>query len=492
MSGTARRSPAAAYLASRTRFGIKFGLETMRALMDALGRPQVAFPTLLIGGTNGKGSVAAYTDAALRAAGLRCGRYTSPHLVRVHERITVGGEEITPQALEAAVGQVRRAARRLVRAGTLAAHPTFFEAVTAAAFVHFRDQAVDAAVFEVGMGGRLDATNVSEPAASAIVTVEKDHEQYLGSTLGAIAAEKAGVLRRGRVTVLGPMAAEASIAILREADRVGATCVDAFEGTTAEPSTGGLRVRTPRGEHVVATLPGRHQQDNAVVALRLLEEAAAAGLGFDLARAAHGFADTRWPGRLQRIAGRPPLLLDGAHNPSGALALAAALRSEPPFVLVFGTMADKDVAAVGRLLFPLAQAVVVTQAPGERAATPADIVARVGPVAPPVRREPGIGRALGLAERLAGPDGLVVVAGSLYLVGDVLRRLEGRPNFTRRPAAAKAEAPPRASDARHASSRRGRETPPPPSRPHRGDRTPARAASPTRPASRVRRDRARR
>jgi len=452
MSGRARRSPAAAYLASRTRFGIKFGLETMQALLDALGRPQVAYPALLIAGTNGKGSVAAYADAALRAAGLRCGRYTSPHLVRVNERITVGGEEIAPDALETVVDQVRRAARRLVRAGTLSAHPTFFEVVTAAAFAHFRDQAVDVAVLEVGMGGRLDATNVCEPIASAIVTVDKDHEQYLGSTLGAIAAEKAGVLRPGRVTVLGPMAAEASIAILREADRIGAVCAFAFEGTTAEPSTGGLRVRTARGERVVATLAGRHQRDNAVVALRLLEEAAVAGLRFDLARAAHGFAGARWPGRLQRIAGRPPLLLDGAHNVSGALALAEALRSEPPFVLVFGSMADKDVAAVGKQLFPLAQAVVVTQAPGERAATPVDIVARVGPVPPPVRREPGIGRALALAERLAGPDGLVVVAGSLYLVGDVLRRMERRPVVTRRPPAAKAKrrpASPAATRGRH-------------------------------------------
>src|SRR5688572_23721361 len=175
MSGTARRSPAAAYLASRTRFGIKFGLETMQALLEALGEPQAAFPTLLVAGTNGKGSVTAYADAALRAAGLRCGRYTSPHLVRVNERIAVGGVEIAPDALEEAVDEVRRAARRLVRAGTLAAHPTFFEVVTAAAFVHFRAREVEVAVLEVGMGGRLDATNVSEPIASAIVTIEKDH-----------------------------------------------------------------------------------------------------------------------------------------------------------------------------------------------------------------------------------------------------------------------------------------------------------------------------
>ena len=367
MNSTARRSPALAYLASRTRFGIKFGLETMRALTEALGSPQASFPSLLVAGTNGKGSVAAYADAGLRAAGLRCGRYTSPHLVRVNERITVGGEEIAPEALEAAVDEVRRAARRLVRAGTLATHPTFFEVVTAAAFVHFRAQAVEVAVLEVGMGGRLDATNVAEPLASAIVTVEMDHEKYLGATLAAIAFEKAGVLRPRRVTVLGAMSTDARIAILREADRMGAVCVDAFEGASAEPSTAGLRISTARGEHVVTPLPGLHQRHNAVVALRLLEEGQAAGLRFDLARAARGFGNARWPGRLQRVAGRPAMLLDGAHNVAGAAALAAALRGEPPFVLVFGAMADKDVAAIGRLLFPLARAVVVTRAPGERA-----------------------------------------------------------------------------------------------------------------------------
>ena len=489
MTGRERRSPAAAYLASRTRFGIKFGLETMEALLEALGRPQLASPTVLIAGTNGKGSVAAYVDAGLRAAGLRSGRYTSPHLVRVHERITVSGEEIAPDALEKAVDEVRRAARRLVRAGTLAAHPTFFEVVTAAAFLHFRAKDVEVAVLEVGMGGRLDATNVSAPIASAIVTIDMDHEKYLGATLADIAREKAGVLRAGRATVLGRMGTEPRVAILRVADAIGARCIDAFEGASAEPSTAGLRIRTPQGERVVTPLPGVHQRDNAVVALRLLEEARAAGLAFDLARAARGFADARWPGRLQRVVGRPSLLLDGAHNVAGADALAAALQEEPPFVLVFGAMADKDIAAVGRRLFPLAQAVVVTQAPGERAATPVDIAARVGPMAAPVRREANIGRALALAARLAGPDGLVVVAGSLYLVGDVLRRLERGPLFTTLPGAGTAAALRPGSAGRPASSSRARETSPPRGPSGRAGSSPARTARPTRPGSRGPRDR---
>ncbi len=210
---------AGAYLAQRTLFGMKFGLETMRALVEELGHPERAYPSLLIAGTNGKGSVAAYCDAALRASGLRTGRYTSPHLVRVNERITVDGREITDAALGRAVVAVRDAATRLVKRGALAAHPTFFEALTAAAFVHFSRARVDVAVLEVGLGGRLDATNVAEPLASAIVSVDFDHQQYLGTTLASIAAEKAGVLRRGRATVLGPLPVEARLAIARVARR---------------------------------------------------------------------------------------------------------------------------------------------------------------------------------------------------------------------------------------------------------------------------------
>jgi dihydrofolate synthase/folylpolyglutamate synthase len=450
MAASPRRSAAASYLAARTRLGIKFGLETMRALMDDLGRPQLSYPVLLVAGTNGKGSVAAYADAGLRAAGLRCGRYTSPHLVRLHERITVGGREISAAALEAAVGKVRRSAERLLRAGRIAAHPTFFEAVTAAAFVHFRDRGVEAAVVEVGMGARLDATNVTEPLASAIVTIALDHEAYLGGSLGEIAREKAGVLRRGRVTVLGGMDTDAEIAVRREALRVGAVCIDAFEGVTASGDARASSVVTPRGRYVVGTLAGAHQRDNAVVALRLLEEAKAAGLRFDVVRAADGFERAAWPGRLQRIPGRPALLLDGAHNPAGAFALAEALRAEPPFVLLFGAMEDKDVAVVGRALFPLALAVVVTRAPDARGATPADVIARVGPVGPPVYAEADVARALAAARRIAGRMGLVVVAGSLYLVGDVLRRQGSAVTRTR--TKVKAATPRRGGGARRRAS----------------------------------------
>ncbi|HEX9185589.1 MAG TPA: bifunctional folylpolyglutamate synthase/dihydrofolate synthase, partial [Vicinamibacteria bacterium] len=212
----------AGYLARRVRLGMKFGLETMRALVAEMGHPERAYPSLLVAGTNGKGSVAAYCDAALRASGLRTGRYTSPHLVRVNERITVDGREVTDRDLEIAVATVRAAAERLVRRGILEAHPTFFEVLTAAAFAHFRSRKVDVAVLEVGLGGRLDATNVAEPLASAIVSIDYDHEVYLGRTLDAIAREKAGVMREGRATVVGRLPVEARRALAERAHRLEA------------------------------------------------------------------------------------------------------------------------------------------------------------------------------------------------------------------------------------------------------------------------------
>jgi dihydrofolate synthase / folylpolyglutamate synthase len=421
-----RRARAAAYLSRRVRFGIKFGLETMRALCEELQHPERAFPTLLVAGTNGKGSVVAYADAALRASGLVVGRYTSPHLVRVQERIAVGGREVGPAAFEAAVERVRRAAESLVRSRAIPAHPTYFEVLTAAGLDHFRRERVDVAVLEVGMGGRLDATNVVAPLASAIVSVEKDHEAYLGTTLGAIAHEKAGVLRAGRATVLGPLPTEGHATVTLDAAAMGARLVEARAGVTVDETPGGLDVRTPgftyRG---VRTLAGAHQRDNALVALRLLEEARAAGLPVDLGAAAAAVGTTRWPGRLERVVarGRAPLLLDGAHNPAAARALAAYLAHEPPFVLLFGVMADKDVETMTRVLFPLAQAVVLTRAPSDRAAAPEEIARRAGAPARGARTEENPRRALALARRLAPPGGQVVVAGSLYLVGEVTRML---------------------------------------------------------------------
>jgi dihydrofolate synthase/folylpolyglutamate synthase len=418
---------ALAYLEERTRLGIKFGLDTMRALTEALGHPERAFASLIVAGTNGKGSVAAYVAAGLRAGGLEVGRYTSPHLVHVNERIAVNGRDIKGPALERAVAAVREAAEALVRAGRIPAHPTYFEAVTAAAFVHFRSARADVAVLEVGMGGRLDATNVTEPLASAIVSIDYDHEAFLGRTLPKIAREKAGIMREGRATVLGPLPPVAREAIEGEARAHGARLVTARDGVRLTASGRGLTVVTPRARYAALhPLAGAHQVDNLVVSLRLIEEARAAGLRVSLRRVAKGLKRVRWPGRLERVAGRPPLLLDGAHNLAGARALAAHLRTLGPFVLVFGVMGDKDIPGLARELFPLARAIVLTRPRTERAAWPADIAARAGATATGAHLEADPARALALARRLAHSGETVVVAGSLYLVGAVRELIRRR------------------------------------------------------------------
>ncbi|HSD27177.1 MAG TPA: folylpolyglutamate synthase/dihydrofolate synthase family protein [Vicinamibacteria bacterium] len=425
------------YLARRVRFGMKFGLETMRALVAEMGHPERAFPSLLVAGTNGKGSVVAYCDAVLRASGLRTGRYTSPHLVRVNERIAVNGRDITDRDFAVAVRAVRDAAERLVRRRVLRAHPTFFEVLTAAAFAHFRRRRVDVAVLEVGLGARLDATNVVDPVASAIVSIDFDHEVYLGRTLAAIAGEKAGVMRAGRPTVVGPVPEEARRAIRARARAAKARLVEATRGASFALGHAGVPtgpplvdLRTPAGRYTgLRPLPGAHQRDNLLVAVRLLEAAWGEGLPVDLRRVSGPVARTRWPGRLERVPGDPPLVLDGAHNPAGARSLAAHLAPGTPFVLLFAAMADKDVPGLARALFPLATDVVLTRPRVSRSASPQELARRSAPLAERAHLEPSVARALRLARRLArrrGPETLVVVAGSLYLVGAVKALLERR------------------------------------------------------------------
>jgi dihydrofolate synthase/folylpolyglutamate synthase len=423
------RRLAGLYLAQRTRFGVKFGLDTMRALVAELGHPERAFTTLLVSGTNGKGSVVASLDAVLRASGRRTGRYTSPHLVRVNERIAVNGRDISDRDFERAVRSVRDAAERLVRRGTLVAHPTFFEALTASAFVHFRRMGVEVAVLEVGLGARLDATNVADPFASAIVTVALDHQVYLGRTLASIAKEKAGVMRPGRCTVVGPLPARALRAVRAVAQKTGARVVEARAGSRVVARGTLVDVHTPGRSYAgIRPFPGVHQRDNLVVALRLLEEAEAGGLEVDLEAVPGAISRAHWPGRLEWIDGDPPLLLDGAHNPAGARALAAYLAGRGPYVLLFAAMNDKDVAGLAGSLFPGATAVVLTRPRLPRAMEPSELSRRLGPLAAPAHQERSVYRALARARRLArseGPGTPVVVAGTLFLVGEVKGLLEG-------------------------------------------------------------------
>jgi dihydrofolate synthase/folylpolyglutamate synthase len=266
------------YLHSLELFGIKFGLDNIRAIMEELGHPETAFRAVHVAGTNGKGSVTAMVDAVLRAAGHRSARYTSPHLVDLTERFVVDGRPVREAELSRAVERVRHAVLRLQSAGRLDVHPTFFEVTTAAAFELFRSAGVEVAVCEVGLGGRLDATNVLTPQASAITSIAFDHQQYLGHTLGEIAAEKAGIIKEGIPVVVGDVVGEAASVIADAARERGAPLIRAREGVSVEPGSRpargqAIRLRTARADYgeIALGLAGRHQIGNAVVAVRLLE-----------------------------------------------------------------------------------------------------------------------------------------------------------------------------------------------------------------------------
>jgi dihydrofolate synthase/folylpolyglutamate synthase len=394
--------------------GVKLGLDGIRGLLALLDHPETAYPVVLVGGTNGKGSVAASLDALLGASGIKTGLYTSPHLVRPHERIRIDGRDVDAPGFDRAMTVVRDACERGVREGRLAAHPSFFEVMTAAALWTFATSGLEAAVLEVGLGGRLDATNATDPIVSAIVTIGLDHTAILGPTLSTIASEKAGIIRPGRPVISGVSQPEA-ISVLRErCDAAGATFVDARQ------------TRLPPG--VRLALDGAHQRANARVALATFQAfAQAIGRPIDPAAVRHGLESARWPGRLQLVPGAPPLLLDGAHNAAGAEALAAhlAVRSGPRPVLLFSAMGDKDVAGILGPLAPHVASVVTTTPEVLRAADSAGLAAAARELGLPSAAEPQVARGLDKARSLAGPGGLVLVAGSLYLVGAVLALLSG-------------------------------------------------------------------
>ncbi|HUC43864.1 MAG TPA: folylpolyglutamate synthase/dihydrofolate synthase family protein [Candidatus Sulfotelmatobacter sp.] len=423
-----------AWLYALQSLGIKLGLEGIRALLELLDRPDRAFPILLVGGTNGKGSVSAMLDALFQAHGRRTGLYTSPHLVRPGERIRLFGADISPRDLDRLLVQVRDACERGVATGALATQPSFFEVMTAAALLAFRDAAVDLAVLEVGLGGRLDATNATEPVVSTIVTVDLDHTAQLGDTLAAIAAEKAGIIRRSRALVSGVRQREALAVLRARCATMSATFIDARTAVGIEDGPRGtFSLRTPVAEYddLRLPLPGSHQRENARVAAATLE-AAAGALGFEIRPAAvrDGLAATRWPGRLQIVPGRPTLLLDGAHNPAGAEALAVhlaerAASGEPKPMLLFGSMKDKDLAGMLRPLSPHVARMIATRPDIPRAMDSGELAKAASELGLEAEAVPGAAAALERARVLAGDDGLVLVAGSLYLIGEVLAALEG-------------------------------------------------------------------
>ncbi len=396
------------YLAGLQPLAMRFGLERMERALDALGRPERTFPVLHVGGTNGKGSACAMAAAALRAAGHRVGLYTSPHLVRFNERIQVDGAEIADGALAAAVDEVRRACP-WHEGGADVERLTYFEFATLAGFLHFARERVSVAVVEVGLGGRFDATNAVVPRVAAVARIGLDHTQLLGDTVEQIAFEKAGIFKPGVPAVVHAAQPPGALETLRaEARRRGAPLV------VAAPDWAGP-----------IALAGPHQRANAAFAAAALGQLDAAGVPVPPEAVARGIATARWPGRLEELSG---VLLDGAHNPDGAAALAAALRAlHPgrPVELVFGVLSDKDLAG---MLGALAGAVrrVHVVAPATPRARPAEEVralARARGIEAEVHGS--VRDALVCARERAGGDALVCVAGSLYLVGEARALLAG-------------------------------------------------------------------
>ena len=392
------------WLFSLEVLGMKFGLENMRLLLAELDEPHRRFPSIHIAGTNGKGSVTAMTDTALRLAGYRSARYTSPHLVRVEERFVIDGEEVPTSNLRDGLARVRAAVEALTARGAFTAPPTFFECSTAAAFELFREAAVDIAVLEAGLGGRLDATNVVEPVATAITTIDLDHQAQLGSTIEQIAREKAGIIKTGVPVVLGSLAPEAERVIVAAADAVGAPVVFARDR--------GILNRRP-------TLAGAHQIANAAVAAALLRTIGDRGFPMDDEVIEEGISQAEWPGRLERFRyGAAEVLLDAAHNPAGARALAGYLREIgwAGATLVFAAMADKDARGMLTALLPAVERVICTTAPTSRAAAARDL-ARLTRSIDDRKQVESIDDPAAALTRACDVSPRVIVAGSMFLIG---------------------------------------------------------------------------
>jgi dihydrofolate synthase/folylpolyglutamate synthase len=410
----------------------KFGLDSTRLLLERLGHPDKTFKSIIVAGTNGKGSTAAMIEAATRAAGYRTGLYTSPHLVRIEERIKVAGEAIPPEEFARLATEVRVAAECLVAEGTLPALPTFFEQVTLIGLLRFRDAGVELAVLEVGLGGRLDSTNAVDPLLSVITAIDFDHKDILGHEIAQIAAEKAAVIKPGSRAVIARQHHPGATSVLdkRCAD-VAVTPIYAGAPTVIAASEDGrltfdYQSSQANYSELHLNLRGRHQLENVAAAIEAIELLSEFGFNVPVEAMRHGLAKVEWPGRLEVIDDRPRLLLDGAHNPAAARRLRQYVDEfcSGPITLVFGAMADKDVTGMAAELFPRASTIVLTRVHDPRAATGARMgKAALGSSKNVIFTET-VRQAISWARSVTPRDGLICVAGSLHLIGEAKRALD--------------------------------------------------------------------
>jgi len=400
-------------LGNELKVGAKFGLERMQALLAALGNPERGQRFLHVAGTNGKGSTCAMIGNALKHAGYRTGLYTSPHLVQPTERIEINNRPVTPEEFARAFEIVHAAAEALLGEERIDAHTSYFETVTAMALLIFRERC-DIGVMEVGLGGRLDATNVILPELCVIAPVSFDHESFLGNTLESIAAEKAGILKRGVPVVVSRQLAPAEAVILNRARELGCEVIRSAELQLSDiavtPRRSTFRVE---GVPYECALPGEHQIENAAAAIQ-----ACRYLGIDVAAVQAGLSDVQWPGRLEFVWQNPDFVLDGAHNPAGAAALAAYIRrfcQGRAVWIVYGAMRDKAIEEVTAQLFPLADRLIVTAPDFPRALRPEAILSVTNH--PNATIAETIAEAIGIA-RTAPEAAIVFFTGSLFLVGE--------------------------------------------------------------------------
>ncbi|HUJ93775.1 MAG TPA: folylpolyglutamate synthase/dihydrofolate synthase family protein [Terriglobales bacterium] len=440
----------------------KFDLKHMRVLLAALGNPERRFPGVLIAGTNGKGSTAATLASILQASGLRTGLYTSPHLVKINERIRINRDVISDDDFALLHDMVDRTAERLVSEGELPWHPSFFEMLTAIAFEYFARRAVEIAVIEVGMGGRLDATNVIEPRLSVITDISLDHQNFLGDTVSQIAREKAGIIRPGGVVVTLPQQPEANDVIGSTVLELGARGVSAVPYVPpVSPASLEYKVRSEEealiaknaeadaqsakknrapvsryplqvmGRKILVETPllGRHQLRNVALAVAAAEELSKQAFAVTAQSIERGIRETRWPGRFQVLPARdgaPEFVFDVAHNPAGAWALRSTLSAcyeDRSLIFIFGAMRDKAIGEMAEILFPLAERVILTCAENPRSATPEEIREAARRVSVEMEDADDVASAITLAKSRAGANGVVVVTGSIYVVGEAIRAL---------------------------------------------------------------------
>jgi len=423
------------WLYSLQHFGIKLGLHNIRALLRVLGHPERAFPSVLIAGTNGKGSVAAMLHAMLTASGSNPGLFSSPHLIRPTERIRIGRDDITDADFNRLLARMKETIASALARGELESHPSFFEVITATALEAFNERSVDVALLEVGLGGRLDATNAVDAALSVIVSIDLDHVKSLGPTVERIAEEKAGIIKPNVPLISGAVRQRAISVLQRVAGERGAEWIDArlevgLAGDHGERFT--FRTRTADYPDVRLGLPGRHQIDNARVALAAFERIAPRlGVTIDPSVVCEALGSVRWPARLQWVRGHaelPDLLIDGAHNPAGVETLVGYLESldRPPPVALFGAMHGKLLPQMLGTLGPRIDSIVLTRPDVRRAEDPNDLAPIARRHARRVEIVPDPVAGLARAAELAGPGCFVLVAGSLYLAGTILALLENR------------------------------------------------------------------